>query len=64
MSRRALLSTQNLAAYLQVPVKTVYRWRSCGEGPPGIRVGRHIRYRVEDVEAWLGSRTSTSGRAS
>ncbi|MDP9427844.1 MAG: helix-turn-helix domain-containing protein [Actinomycetota bacterium] len=64
MSRRQLLSTQNLAAYLQVPIQTIYRWRSCGEGPPGIRVGRHIRYRVDDVEAWLASRTSTPGRAS
>ncbi len=61
MSRRPLLSTQNLAAYLQVPIQTIYRWRSCGEGPPGIRVGRHIRYRGDDVEAWLASRTSTPG---
>jgi predicted DNA-binding transcriptional regulator AlpA len=34
-------------------VKTLYQWRYRGVGPPGLRIGRHIRYRPEDVEAWL-----------
>lgn len=48
-----LLSPKELAAYLGVPVATIYRWRSLGEGPVGCRVGRHVRYRREDIEAWL-----------
>jgi excisionase family DNA binding protein len=51
--RRPLLSPAELAAYLGVPLATVYRWRSRREGPCGIRVGRHVRYRVTDVERWL-----------
>jgi len=50
---RRLLSPAELASYLAVPLATVYRWRSRREGPCGIRVGRHVRYRLEDVERWL-----------
>jgi hypothetical protein len=32
---------------------TSYRWRSKGDGSVGYRVGRHVRYRPEAVEAWL-----------
>ena len=53
---RALLSPEELAAYLAVPLATVYRWRSRREGPCGIRVGRHVRYRLDDVERWLNDR--------
>jgi excisionase family DNA binding protein len=48
-----LLSPQEVADYLGVPVGTVYRWRVHREGPIGFRVGKHVRYRTEDVEAWL-----------
>ncbi len=48
-----LLSLDDLAAFLGVPKRTLYSWRYRGEGPVGYRVGRHVRYRREDVEAWL-----------
>jgi excisionase family DNA binding protein len=51
-----LLSPDELASYLGVPRATVYRWRSRREGPCGIRVGRHVRYRLEEVERWLDER--------
>jgi excisionase family DNA binding protein len=53
----ALLSPQQLADYLGVPVATVYRWRYESTGPRGIKVGKHVRYRRRDVEAWLEERT-------
>ncbi len=53
----ALLSPQQLADYVGVPVATVYRWRYEGTGPRGIKVGKHVRYRRQDVEAWLETRT-------
>jgi excisionase family DNA binding protein len=55
-TERRLLSPEELASYLGVPLATVYRWRSCREGPPGMRVGRHVRYRLRDVEGWLDER--------
>ena len=51
-----LLSPEELAVFLGVPLPTIYRWRSRRAGPPGFRVGRHVRYRLEDVHEWLDSR--------
>ena len=48
-----LMSPTNVAEYVQVPLATVYRWRTHGDGPVGFRVGKHVRYRREDVDAWL-----------
>lgn len=57
-----LVSPQDLAGYLGVPVATVYSWRYRQEGPPAIRIGRHLRYRWPDVQAWLEERaTQTTG---
>ena len=46
------LSPQELASLFNVPVATVYRWRHSGGGPPGARIGRHLRYRLDAVIAW------------
>ncbi len=54
--QRPLCTPRELAAFLGVPVKTLYEWRYRGDGPPAIRVGKHLRYRWDDVEAWLDSR--------
>ena len=36
-----LLTVEDLADYLGVPVTTLYQWRYRSEGPPGFRVGRY-----------------------
>lgn len=48
-----LLTAQELAEYLKVPVDTVYDWKYRGVGPQPIRVGRWLRYRWSDVQTWL-----------
>lgn len=57
---RRLLSPAQLAEYLGVPRQSVYAWRHRGLGPPGMRVGRHVRYRLADVERWLDAQTADS----
>lgn len=57
-----LMSMTDLAEYLQVPQATLYRWRYLGEGPKGARVGRWVRYRTSDVEAWVNARIEADGR--
>jgi excisionase family DNA binding protein len=55
-----LLTVQELGEMLGIPVKTVYRWRHRGEGPPPIRVGRFLRYDPADVSRWLDQRKAAS----
>lgn len=42
-----------VAAYLRVPVETLYAWRKRGYGPPAARLGRHLRYDAADVRTWV-----------
>jgi len=51
----ALMTLEEVGAYLQVPVKTLYDWRHKGCGPQGMRVGRYVRYRRAEVDNWLDS---------
>ena len=56
-----LLSVRELADYLGVPVTTLYQWRYRREGPTGFRVGRHIRYRWQDVLDWIEGQLQDAG---
>ncbi|WP_405146363.1 helix-turn-helix domain-containing protein [Sphaerisporangium sp. NBC_01403] len=48
-----LWTVNEVAAYLGVPVGTLYQWRCRRIGPPGRRIGKHLRYLPEDVRAWV-----------
>jgi excisionase family DNA binding protein len=50
-----LATTEQIAEYCGVTVATVYRWSSRGGGPRILKVGRHLRARWSDLEAWLDS---------
>lgn len=47
------LGPVQVSSYIDVPVNTLYRWRTTGYGPPAARVGKHLRYRKRDLDAWL-----------
>jgi len=51
-----LWSVEDVAAYLRVPVETLYRWRKTKYGPPAARIGRHLRYDPSDVRSWVRKR--------
>ncbi|MDL5159441.1 helix-turn-helix transcriptional regulator [Actinomycetospora termitidis] len=55
MSRQParLLSAAEVAAWLDVDVSTLRRWRAAARGPKWSRVGRDVRYAREDVKKWL-----------
>ena len=48
-----LWSVADVAEYLNVPSKTLYTWRYQGKGPPAFRLGKHLRFKREEVEDWL-----------
>jgi excisionase family DNA binding protein len=50
-----LLRTAEAASYLALSPNTLRNWRSYGEGPPALKLGGAIRYRVEDLDAWIAS---------
>ncbi len=54
-----LLTVEDLAEYLGVPVATIYAWRYHRQGPPGFRVGKYLRFRWSDVETWIEDRIKT-----
>jgi len=49
------LTLEQLCDRLQVPESTVRWWRNTRTGPPAVRVGRWLRYRLTDVEKWEAS---------
>ena len=51
-----LLSAEELAEFLSVPLSTIYYWRHVGKGPPALRAGRLLRFDLASVCAWLERR--------
>lgn len=56
------LTTPQAAKYLGLSPTTLEKYRGSGCGPRYIQLGRAIRYRLKDLDAWLDQnvRTSTS----
>jgi predicted DNA-binding transcriptional regulator AlpA len=60
-----LATPEEVAEYLQIPLPTLYTWRARAvrlrkphlRGPVAITVGRHLRYRWSDVDAWVDDQT-------
>jgi hypothetical protein len=36
--------------------RTTETWRRNGNGPPFLRIGRRVFYRLSDIEAWLATK--------
>ncbi|MEU1190433.1 helix-turn-helix domain-containing protein [Streptomyces sp. NPDC005859] len=50
------LKPDDVAEIFDVPVETVYQWRKKRTGPPGFRIGKHLRYDPADVRAYVDQR--------
>ena len=55
-NRDTLPGRKEVAEYLGLTVQALAHLHFRGDGPPSMRVGRSIRYRWEDVDAWLDAR--------
>jgi len=51
------IPTKLAARVLGMAPRTMENWRSLGIGPIYIKFGRHIRYRMSDLEAYMASNT-------
>ncbi len=50
------LTPEDIAELFGVPLETVYQWRRKRTGPPGFRVGKHVRYDPVAVQQWTRER--------
>lgn len=48
----AYMTPEEVAEFYRIPVGTLYGWRYKGTGPKVSKMGRHLRYKRSDVEAW------------
>lgn len=53
-----LWTIDDVSDFLGVPVQTLYRWRHRSEGPPCMRLGKHLRFDPADVRAWAAKQVS------
>lgn len=61
-SGKTLLTENEAAAFLDTTAGTLQVWRSTGRyGIPFVKIGRSVRYKRADLEAWIASRTRTTG---
>lgn len=58
----SILSTRATAELLDVPEGTLRHWRYMDRGPKSFRVGKHVKYRQSDVEAWLDQQVGATAR--
>lgn len=56
LERDGMINSEELAAYLDVPVSTLDMWAHKGGGPVFHKVGVHRRYQPADVKGWLAER--------
>ena len=55
-----LMDVAELAAYLGIPISTVYDWRVHGKGPAAYRFGKHLKFAISDVRAWISEQREPS----
>ena len=52
-----LLNEQQAADYTGLSVHTLRTKRCRGGGPPFVKMGRSVRYKLSDLNAWIEART-------
>ncbi|SFK75339.1 helix-turn-helix domain-containing protein [Methylophaga sulfidovorans] len=48
-----LITPQDTAKLLNVKVGTLANWRSMGEGPAYTKIGKSVRYALEDINEFI-----------
>jgi predicted DNA-binding transcriptional regulator AlpA len=55
-----LLTEAQVADGMSISPRTLQQWRYLGGGPRYLKIGSAVRYRPEDVAAWLAQQTKAS----
>lgn len=54
--RKPIWTVDELAAFLSLPVQTIYAQRAKGQMMPMYRLGKHLRVKRDDALAWFESK--------
>lgn len=57
------MDVQKLAAYLGIPISTIYDWRVHGKGLAAYRFGKHLKFAISDVRAWIAQQREPSSES-
>ena len=60
--RDTLLTIEEVAEFIRIPVASLRYWRVLGAGPRGFIIGRRLRYWRQDVLDWLDEQRESTGR--
>lgn len=55
-----LMRPRQAAEHLGVAVASLAKWRVSGDGPEFLKLGAAVRYRMQDLDAWVESRRARS----
>ncbi len=55
-----LINEEHASTILKVSTRTLQAWRVQGYGPKFIKVGRSVRYRLEDIHAFVNENVHQS----
>jgi len=53
---QGFFNEKEVARILNISPKTVQKWRREGEGPRFCKLGRMVRYKIDDFEDWTNRR--------
>jgi len=57
-TQQRLLNEHEVADSCSISVLTLRKWRSQKRGPEFVKIGALVRYRPEDVDAWIAAQKS------
>lgn len=55
-----LLTIDEAAERLHVPVSTLRYWRQVVQGPPALKIGRRVMFAPADLDAWIEQQRDTA----
>jgi predicted DNA-binding transcriptional regulator AlpA len=61
-SLETLMTDHDVARVIGMSVASLRRWRLLRQGPKYIKIGVAVRYKPEDLTAWLQSRPAGGGQ--
>jgi predicted DNA-binding transcriptional regulator AlpA len=58
-----LLNEHDVARITGLSIASIRRWRLLRQGPQYLKLGSAVRYRTEDISAWLATRPTGGERS-